>query len=511
MSLLNAQEHHFLKTLSKLSFCNPFEPVRIELEEAALGSDHLPEELSAWSRIQTAVGQERPNVTRITERANQLVEILRERIEQRKGIEEEEASLYNDLVTYVLYYQFFGSGAKEHSPKVWNAFCDEHARFMSPLTSKTETPTSHDVAHLYACLHQVRRAFGHIFNYLIGESGPATKLRAQVWQSIFTHDLRRYRSTLYLCMSNFSTLITGPSGAGKELVAQAIGRSQYQVLDPKTGKFKDLNQESFLPINLSALSPTLIESELFGHRKGSFTGANADHVGWLERCPTHGAVFLDEIGELDPAIQVKLLRVVQDRSYSRLGDTSPRSFTGKLIAATNRDLAREMKEGRFREDFYYRLCSDQIEAPSLRDHLEDSPNALNGLINFLTSRTLGTDISSTNEESDRLSAEVKDWIKDNLPPDYAWPGNIRELEQCVRNLLIRNHYQPAKSLQDESNPWRPELPWLKQAAAGELTADELLNHYCYLIHKQRGGYEQAARLLGLDRRTVKSRVTQVSQ
>lgn len=510
MSLLNAQEHHFLKTLSQLSFCNPFEPIRIELEKAVLGSEYATEELSAWSRIQATVGQERPNVSRITERANQLVETLRDRIEKTKKVEAEEAALYSDLVTYVLYYQFFGSGSQGHSPEAWKAFGDEHTRFLAPLKSEAKNQ-SEDAAHLYACLNQVRRAFCHIYDYLIGESGPATNLRAQVWQSIFTHDLRRYRATLYSCMANFSTLITGPSGAGKELVAQAIGRSQYQALNPKTGKFVDADQEAFLPINLSSLSPTLIESELFGHRKGSFTGATADRVGWLEKCPSHGAVFLDEIGELDPSIQVKLLRVVQGRTYSRLGETSEKPFRGKLIAATNRDLATEMKAGRFREDFYYRLCSDQIVTPSLKDHLSDSPNALNGLIHFLTSRILETEPNSTVTEADRLTSEVQEWIKGNLPSNYSWPGNIRELEQCVRNLLIRNHYEPAKILRDELDSSYADLPWLKQAGAGELTADELLNHYCQLIYKQQGGYEQAARLLGLDRRTVKNRVSESRQ
>src|SRR5205085_3415278 len=118
--------------------------------------------------------------------------------------------------------------------------------------------------------------------------------------------------------------------------------------------------ESFHALSLSALSPTLIESELFGHRRGSFTGAIDDRAGWLEVCRPLGTVFLDEIGEIDPAVQVKLLRVLQTRTFVRLGDTRNRKFTGKIIAATNRDLAQQMQLGQIREDFYYRLCSDMI-------------------------------------------------------------------------------------------------------------------------------------------------------
>ena len=112
-------------------------------------------------------------------------------------------------------------------------------------------------------------------------------------------------------MGDVTTLVTGPSGTGKELVARAIGLSRYIPFDAEGQAFADDTPRSFVPLNLSALSPTLIESELFGHRRGAFTGAVADRAGWLETCPPRGTVFLDEIGELDPAIQVKLLRVLQ--------------------------------------------------------------------------------------------------------------------------------------------------------------------------------------------------------
>src|SRR5205807_1091162 len=115
------------------------------------------------------------------------------------------------------------------------------------------------------------------------------------------------------------------------------------------------------------------ESELFGHARGAFTGALQDRGGRLEECSALGSVFLDEIGDVDPAIQVKLLRVLQSRSFERLGETKPRRFEGKILAATNRDLAAEIRAGRFREDFYYRLCSDIVVTPTLADQLRASP------------------------------------------------------------------------------------------------------------------------------------------
>ncbi|MBM3227173.1 MAG: sigma-54 factor interaction domain-containing protein, partial [Candidatus Tectomicrobia bacterium] len=286
----------------------------------------------------------------------------------------------------------------------------------------------------------MRRAFQHIFRYLIGGSMAAARLRAMVWQSIFTHDMRRYRRTLYTHMGDFTTLITGPSGTGKELVAQAIGLSRYIPFDVATLTFRASFAGSFHALNLSALPSTLIESELFGHRRGAFTGAVQDRQGWLEVCQAYGTVFLDEIGDLEPAMQVKLLRVLQTRMFQPVGDTTSRHFRGKLVAATNRDLAEAMQQGHFREDLYYRLCSDIIVTPSLAEQLQESPEVLRALLLFLAQRLVGDDAAA-------LAQEVEAWILAHLGPDYAWPGNIRELEQCLRNVVIRQDYRPTRQRQ----------------------------------------------------------------
>src|SRR5262249_1299779 len=150
----------------------------------------------------------------------------------------------------------------------------------------------------FACFFQLRRAFHHIIESIIGSSLAAARLRAAVWQSIFTHDMRRYRRTLYNRLSDFTTLIRGPSGTGKRLVALAIGLARYIPFERKRVTFAEDFAGSFYAINLSAPPATLIESELFGHRRGAFTGALQDRRGWLEVCPSLGTVFLDEIGDL---------------------------------------------------------------------------------------------------------------------------------------------------------------------------------------------------------------------
>jgi transcriptional regulator with PAS, ATPase and Fis domain len=306
--------------------------------------------------------------------------------------------------------------------------------------------------------------------------------------------MRRYRRILYRKMDEFPTLITGASGTGKELIARAIAGSRYVPFDAARMEFADAPGESFLPINIAALSPTLIESELFGHRRGSFTGAVGDRKGWLESCPATGSVFLDELGEMDLSLQVKLLRVIETRRFSAVGDTAMRRFNGKLIAATNRDLPAEIRARRFREDLYYRLCADLIHTPSLADQIRDSPGVLREVLHYMTLRTVG-------EEAEQCLPEIERWIGANLPADYTWPGNYRELEQCVRNVIIRRSYLPIGSRA------APEEAFAARFTAGELTADELLSHYAARVYGITGSYEAAARRLGLDRRTVKSKIS----
>ncbi len=353
------------------------------------------------------------------------------------------------------------------------------------------------LGHIFAGFFQIRRAFRNIFHFIIGGSRPAVQLRATVWESIFTHDMRRYRRTLYDRMADYTTLITGPSGTGKELVAQAVGLSRYVPFDPATLKFRADFAGSFYPLNLSALSPTLIESELFGHKRGAFTGAVGDRSGWLEVCPASGTVFLDEIGELDPAIQVKLLRVLQSRSFSRLGETESRAFAGKIIAATNRNLAELMHTRHFREDLYYRLCSDLIEVPTLGERLTDDPAELDTLVLHVARRLVG-------DEAESLAAEARAWIDEQLGPNYAWPGNVRELEQCVRNVLVRKRYAPPRRPLEPAAGAGGELA--AAVAAGSLTADELLRRYITLVYSQTGSFDATARRLGIDWRTVKAKV-----
>jgi transcriptional regulator of acetoin/glycerol metabolism len=453
--------------LAALTWANPFAPERLVLEHRLLGLSPPPDG-AVWHPHD---GREGGVVPRLAALAETLA---------ADGVQHDPA--WEGVATYALYERV----AERCAEAGWPWYAAWRAQAVAWLPEQ-------DPDHLLACLFQVRRAFSAIFAHLIGASRPMGRLRADCWRSIFGADLQRYRRVLYQRLPDFPTLVTGPSGSGKELVAAAIAASGYRGV--RGGRVEPAG-EAWLPLAISALAPALVEGELFGHRKGAFTGASADRAGWLEVCPAHGCVFLDEIGEVEPAIQVKLLRVLQTRRFSRVGEHAERTFRGRLIAATNRDLAAEISAGRFRADVYYRLCGDQVRTPALRAMLDDDAGELDRLCLGLAQRILGGD------EAPGFAAQAAAWIRDRLGEGYAWPGNVRELEQCLRNLLLRGSYAPALAPVADA--------WLEDVRLARLDAERLLDGYCARVVAQAGGFRPAARQLGLDWRTVAARARRCS-
>lgn len=485
------RERAFLEPVARLGYSNPFLSERPALEKAALGREFAVEE-KVWSRSVTDLAATRANVARIHARLHRELNAIRERLLTEQELNSPDASLYEECVHQLLYQRYYPDFvATTRRAPFYRQFLKDW-RFYFDLPGK-RFETSMQPDHMFACFWQLQRGFHLIFDDIIGSSSVAARLRANVWQSVFTHDMRRYRRMLYLRMGDFPTLITGPSGSGKELVARAIAGSRYVPFDAGRLEFRG-SPEQFFPINLAALSPTLIESELFGHRRGSFTGAISDRKGWLEACSSLGAVFLDELGELDLSIQVKLLRVIETRKFSAVGDTALREFQGKLVAATNRELPVEIDASRFRADLYYRLCADQIRTPPLAEQLRESPELLREVLTFMVRRITG-------EEYDVALSEVERWVTENLGEDYSWPGNYREVEQCVRNVLIRGSYQPLQSERIETPHSLPDF-----LSKGTWTAEELVSCYAAMIYRRTGSYEATARNLDMDRRTVKAKV-----
>jgi transcriptional regulator with PAS, ATPase and Fis domain len=318
------------------------------------------------------------------------------------------------------------------------------------------------------------------------------EFRRRLWQNVFTREVRLYERYLWDRMEDFSTLLLGETGTGKGTAAAAIGRSGYIPFDERQGRFAESFMRGRIALNLSQFPETLIESELFGHRKGAFTGAVEAHEGVLARCSPHGAIFLDEIGDVSVPVQIKLLQVLQERTFCPVGSHEPVRFRGRVIAATNRRLETLRASNLFREDFFYRLCSDVIEVPPLRDRLQQEPKELRQLLQHVLSGMIG-------EPSRELLLKVEAAIQQAVGAGYAWPGNVRELEQAVRRILLTGAY--TGSAHPASAGLREQL--VAGIEIGTLDADALLAGYCKLLYEREENYEAVARRTNLDRRTVK--------
>jgi DNA-binding NtrC family response regulator len=293
-----------------------------------------------------------------------------------------------------------------------------------------------------------------------------------------------------------TVLITGESGTGKELVAKAIHEASSRSDKP------------FVVVNCSNIPSDLLESELFGHTKGAFTGAIAAKKGLFEVADT-GSIFLDEIGDLRPETQVRLLRVIQEREFTPLGDTSPVNVDVRIIAATNVDLKDAVKNGTFREDLYYRLSVVPVELPPLRERVED---VLPLATHF---------IRKYNEENGRQISESLSPEVLSLLENYSFPGNVRELENIIERAVV---IAPDDEITEDC--LRPEVRDPQLAAAmiqqsegvsadidisrGVNFYDEVKRFEIDLIRRaldQTGGHQsRAARLLGLNATTLNSKI-----
>jgi len=207
-----------------------------------------------------------------------------------------------------------------------------------------------------------------------------------------------------------TVLITGESGTGKELIARAIHKNSLRTNGP------------FVVVNCVAFSSNLLESELFGHEKGSFTGAIAKRIGRFEMA-NGGTIFLDEIGEIDPTIQTKLLRVLQEREFERVGSSRSIKVDVRILSATNKDLKKEVEERRFREDLFYRLNVFNVDVPPLRERKEDIP--------LIVEHLIGKYNKILNKKVKKVSAKAMELLL-----DYNYPGNIRELENIIERSMI---------------------------------------------------------------------------
>jgi DNA-binding NtrC family response regulator len=357
-----------------------------------------------------------------------------------------------------------------------------------------------EARHALAVFFQLRRAYYFIARNLVGASPCMLEFKRRLWNNLFTGDMAQYEKLLWRRLEDFSTLLLGETGTGKGAAAAALGRSGYIPFDEAKGTFAESFMRAFVSINLCQYPESLMESELFGHRKGAFTGAIDHHQGVLARCSPYGAIFLDEIGDVGIPVQVKLLQVLQDRAFSPVGGHERLLFHGRVIAATNRPLAELRARGDFRDDFYYRLCSDVIMVPTLRQRIAEDPGELEIMLDALVKRLVGS-------PSPELVRRIHDTLMRSPGRTHGWPGNVRELEQAARQILLTGCYHAQASVTADADP-----TLLAQAIdRGSLDAEQLVAAYCRHLYRRHGTYEAVAKHTHLDRRTVKKHITQGPQ
>ncbi len=274
-----------------------------------------------------------------------------------------------------------------------------------------------------------------------------------------------------------NVLVQGESGTGKELVAQAIHRLSPRVHGP------------FVPVHCAALSQNLLESELFGHEKGAFTGATERRRGRFELADG-GTLFLDEVSEIDPSIQVKILRVLEERKFERVGGQETLEVDVRLIAATNRDLKKMVDEGKFREDLYYRLYVVAIHLPPLRERTGDIPLLTQHFLKDLAHQNGKAIDSITPDALDTLTA-------------YAWPGNVRELRNVIERMVVlargdRLTVRDIPAAIRESAPHRTILPTHAEISLQEAEKQLIVN----ALKAHGDNRTKAAAQLGISRRTL---------
>ncbi len=284
--------------------------------------------------------------------------------------------------------------------------------------------------------------------------------------------------------TNVPVLITGESGVGKEVIAKAIHEA---------GKSEE---RPFVALNCAAMPSTLLESELFGFEKGAFTGAHQRHLGKFEQA-SNGTLLLDEITEMDPSLQAKLLRVLQEKEIERLGGNGPVPVNTRIIAATNRDIVSEVKKGTFRQDLYYRLYVIHLEVPALRDRPKD--------IELLSNHFLSQFAANYGKEGLSFAPDAIEKIM-----NYKWPGNVRELQNVIQRsaIMASGNFITADNIPIEKENTPNSLDWISTLPLGE-TLQTVETHFILeTLKKHRGNRTHAAKTLGISLRTLRNKINE---
>lgn len=504
--IFSPRERPLAQSLARLILENPFEDDRHRLEREILGisgRDH----------------SDRSELASILALLEDLLRSCRAQLQESPvQAGSADATLYQELVLLHLFYQHgrdfdrlievsHGRGSADQRIPFYERFIRELGYWL-PGGLSGECAAIGE-ARIFALFFQVRRAFQHLFQDIVGTSPAAQRLRARLWQSLFTVRMDRYRRSLVGRMADVVTTLTGPGGVGKGRVAHALALSRYIPFNPQRSEFEHDFLRGFVPIQVDAHQNGVLERHLLRNAlpatataRNTATAASSESANdaalsdALEQVTAYGTLFFDEITRIEPALQGIILALLHLRGRPPAGQSTSQFYQGYLVFASKVDLAAAVERGQLSEELYFRIGADRIQLESLASTLAEYPSELDKLVLNCARKLAGAD------EAPALTDEVLQAIKRDLPPNYEWPGNYRELEQCVRSVLMHGNYTPVP-LSTQSSP---SALLAGEFERGSLSVDALLSRYITHLFAHTPNYEELGRKLGIDRRTVKKYV-----
>jgi DNA-binding NtrC family response regulator len=499
----------FAEPISLLYTTNPFEPLWEERQQAALGDRYRP-------------GDDAGNRARITAQLAPIVAVTAQQLADGVTATAEELALYQGLVLYTLWDDYGPRfqrliDKKEVEVPFWDEFAERHHGYLRYPGLSAPEP-----GHLLSLLYEAYRTWHFVRSLILGSSPLAAATRASLFRASMTGNLCIYADGLYSRMHEIPVLITGETGTGKDLAARCVGWSRYIPFDAEKRRFATTYDGDFHARSICEMAGSVLESELFGHKRGSFTGATADKIGCLALPQRYGTLFLDEIGELPLDVQAKLLRPFENREIVPVGETRPRPIPGQLVFATNQDLEAMCLAGTFRRDLYERMKAVRIHMPPLHAMLAQAPGDLRIYVRASVAAKIDSP-ARVEALTDRVVASIHAGH-----PDPGWSGNLRALKHYTEYYIVTDGHvsgpaapaaasppaapipAAAASPPPPADPRTPESTCLPssgilgpKAKAGEVSFVEATRALVTWTHVLTGqNTAETARLMEVDRRTV---------